>query len=63
MFNIKLSVQDCPPPCLNSVLEDYRAAGGVCSNSFLDINWPGVFNTSTAPCVFYEPGDILPEDM
>ena len=52
-------LEDCYPAshCLNSVLADYRTAGGVCQNSWLDIFFPGVFSTSPTPCVFHQPDD------
>ena len=41
-------MQDCypTPNCLNSVLEDYRAGGGICGGSWLHLNFPGSFPIS-----------------
>ena len=52
--------QDCypTPHCLNSVLEDYRAAGGICGGSWLHLNFPGAFTFSNIPCEFHEPDDF-----
>ena len=47
-------LSDCypqPDHCLNSLLADYKAAGGVCKGSSLDTNFPGLFPTSTQDCV------------
>ena len=39
--------------CLSLLLKDYKDKGGICSNSYLDVNYPGVFPTSTtATCTF-----------
>ena len=45
-------LEDCYTPnrCINSLLDDYEAAGGICKGSFLDIAHPGLFPTSDMPC-------------
>ena len=45
-------MEDCYPPdhCLNSLLNDYKAAGGVCKGSLLDTYYPGLFPTSSQEC-------------
>jgi len=53
-------LSDCypqPDHCLNSLLADYEAAGGVCKGSFLDTYYPGVFPTSTKDCVLAKDVD------
>lgn len=52
-------LSDCYPAdhCLNSLLEDYKAVGGLCKGSYLDTALPGVFPTSLEPCEFFNPDD------
>ena len=57
---------DCYPPdhCLNSILADLRAAGGVCQDSWLDLLFPELFSTSALPCEFHVPdGFFFPTDI
>ena len=50
----------CFPPdhCLNSLLEDYQTAGGVCSGSYLDRFYPELYPVSDQSCELHDP----PED-
>lgn len=45
-------LDDCYAPnrCVNSLLDDYKAAGGICKGSFLDIYNPGLFPISEKSC-------------
>ena len=49
-------LEDCYPPdhCLSSLLADYKAAGGVCQGSFLDVTFPGLYPVSDKPCELHE---------
>ena len=49
-------LEDCYPPdhCLSSLLADYKAAGGICKGSFLDVNYPGLYNTSQDDCLLLQ---------
>ena len=54
-------LDDCYPPdhCLSHLIEDYKAAGGICKGSFLDTHYNnnGIWNISDKPCELYEEGD------
>ena len=56
IFNNLDCLEDCPTPngCLNSLLEDYRAAGGICRDSFLDTTYPGLYPVSDTSCKIEE---------
>ena len=47
---------DCYPSdhCLSLLLADYKAAGGICRGSLLDVNYPGLFPVSNQACEVYE---------
>ena len=53
-------LEDCYPPdhCLSSLLADYKAAGGVCKGSFLEIKFPGLYPVSDKPCELYQDDDF-----
>ena len=46
---------ECYPAdhCLSLLLEDYKAAGGICRGSFLDKLAPGLFPVSNKSCELY----------
>ena len=50
-------LSDCYPAdhCLSALLEDYKAAGGICRGSFLDVLAPGLFPVSSQSCELYNP--------
>ena len=54
-------LDDCYPPdhCLSHLLQDYKAAGGICKGGFLDTyyNAIGIWNISETDCEFHEEDD------
>ena len=45
--------------CLSLLLKDYKDNGGICSGSYLDGNYPGVFPTSSTACTIIPGTDIF----
>ena len=53
-------LSDCYPAdhCLSSLLADYQVAGGVCSGSYAEVHYPGLFPVSDQPCEFNDYGVV-----
>ena len=56
-----LCLDDCFPPnrCLNSLLDDFKAAGGICKDSWLDVNFKDLYRTSDRDCIIHEEGEVF----
>ena len=63
-FSDPFCLQNCYPEnnCINSLLNDYKNAGGVCKDELNDDNFnPGDWSISDKPCVreFNEATNVL----
>ena len=57
-------LNDCYPDaaddhCLNALLDDFRQAGGICQDSWMDYKYPGEWPVSSRQCTLDERGGVL----